>query len=197
MGNWRTDGLGLLPAARHMTERNFHDRLSSDNRAAADAIMSGGFRDGVGFYGTPRRWSGVWVSDRPLDCNEGTRGDALLRIKLSTRPYELDQFEWVEEGKTYREWLVPAVFLRVRADDDSPTGKGRSQARRRSRREARPTEDRQRDRTQGAKAACEGLGYLEGCQVARHRNWHGAAHLKGASNEPARGAAMTGRTHAR
>jgi len=23
----------------------------------------------------------------------------------------LDQFEWVEEGKTYREWLVPAVFL--------------------------------------------------------------------------------------
>src|SRR6266446_1418260 len=66
-------------------------------------------------------------------------------------------------------------------------GQSRSQARRRSGREARPAEDRQRDRTQGAKAACEGLGYLEGCQVARHRNWHGPAHLKGASNEPARG----------
>jgi hypothetical protein len=46
----------------------------------------------------------------------------------------------------------------------------------------RPAKDRQRDRTQGAKA----VG-----QVARHRNWHGPAHLKGASNEPARGAAMT------
>ena len=42
----------------------------------------------------------------------------------------------------------------------------------------------------GAKAACEGLGYLEGCQVARHRDWHSAAHLK-PSNEPARGGAMT------
>ena len=47
------------------------------------------------------------------------------------------------------------------------------------------------DGTEGAKAAYEGLGYLEGCQVARDWDWHGAAHLKGASNEPARGAAMT------
>src|SRR5215471_4525291 len=54
-----------------------------------------------------------------------------------------------------------------------------------------PTEDRHRDRTEGAKAACEGRWYLEGGQVARARDGHGAAHLKGASNEPARGAAMT------
>src|SRR5262249_22626540 len=50
---------------------------------------------------------------------------------------------------------------------------------------------RQRDRTEGAKAACEGCGYPEGGQVARDRNWHGPAHLKGASNEPARGGPMT------
>jgi len=37
---------------------------------------------------------------------------------------------------------------------------------------------------------CERCGYLEGGEIARHRNWHGPAHLKGASNEPARGAAM-------
>ena len=43
---------------------------------------------------------------------------------------------------------------------------------------------------EGAKAACEGCGYLEGGQVARDRDWHAAAHLKGASNEPARGAVM-------
>src|SRR5262249_9671492 len=41
-----------------------------------------------------------------------------------------------------------------------------------------PTEDRQRDRAEGAKAAGERCGYLDGCQVARDWNWHGAAHLK-------------------
>jgi DNA invertase Pin-like site-specific DNA recombinase len=39
-------------------------------------------------------------------------------------------------------------------------------------------EDRQHDRTQGAKAACEGHGHLEGGQGARHRDWHGPAHRK-------------------
>src|SRR5262249_20386385 len=81
--------------------------------------------------------------------------------------------------------------LPIRADDDSPTGKGRSQARHSAGREARPAENRQRDRTEGAKSACGGCGYLEGGQVARDRDWHSAAHLKGASNEPARGGAMT------
>src|SRR5262245_54862563 len=78
-----------------------------------------------------------------------------------------------------------------RADDDPPAHQSRAQARRRPGRETRPAEDRQRDRAEGAKAACEGLGYLEGCQVARDWDWHGAAHLKGASNEPTRGGAMT------
>ena len=47
-------------------------------------------------------------------------------------------------------------------------------------REARPAEDRWRDRTEGAKAACEGCWYLEGGQVTGDRDWHGAAHRKGA-----------------
>src|SRR5262249_22251851 len=48
----------------------------------------------------------------------------------------------------------------------------------RPRREARPTEDRQRDRAEGAKAACLGCGYLEAGQSSRHRDWHRAAHLQ-------------------
>ena len=56
---------------------------------------------------------------------------------------------------------------------------------------ARPAEDRPPDRTQGVKAAREGCGYFEGGQVARHRDWHGAAHLRRASDESARGGAMT------
>src|SRR5262249_15443576 len=45
-------------------------------------------------------------------------------------------------------------------DDDSPTNKSRPFGRR-----------RQRNRTEGAKATCEGCGYLEGRQVAPHRDW--------------------------
>src|SRR5262245_61173039 len=84
--------------------------------------------------------------------------------------------------------LAVAEFASAASNGDLPTGKGRSQARRRSGREARPTESRQRERTQGAKAACEGRGY-------RDWDWHGPAHLKGASNEPARGPAMTSGPH--
>ena len=56
---------------------------------------------------------------------------------------------------------------------------------------ARPTEDRRRDRAEGAKAACEGYRHLEGGKVPRHRDWHGAAHLRRASDESARGGAMS------
>src|SRR5262245_27142854 len=52
------------------------------------------------------------------------------------------------------------------------------QARSRPGREARPAEDRCRDRTEGAKAACEGRGHLEGGEVARDWDWHGTAHLQ-------------------
>src|SRR6516165_6042762 len=79
----------------------------------------------------------------------------------------------------------------VRADDDPPTHQSWAQARGRPGRETRSPEDRQRDRAEGAKAACERCGYLEGRQIARHRHWHGAAHRKRASDEPARGGAMT------
>src|SRR5215469_15146298 len=34
-------------------------------------------------------------------------------------------------------------------------------------------------------------GHFEGGQVARHRDWHGAAHLRRASDESARGGAMS------
>ena len=41
------------------------------------------------------------------------------------------------------------------------------------------------------KYLAKGCGHLGGGEVTRHRDGHGAAHLKGAGNEPARGAAMT------
>jgi hypothetical protein len=73
-----------------------------------------------------------------------------------------------------------------RANDHPPTDQSR--ARRRPGREARPAQDRHRDRPEGAKAACERCGYLEGSQIAWNWDWHGAARREGASNELARGA---------
>ena len=73
---------------------------------------------------------------------------------------------------------VAGAFAEFERTMIPPTNQSRSQARRCSGREARPAEDRQRDRTKGAKAACERCGYLEGGKVSQHRDWHGPAHLK-------------------
>ena len=78
-------------------------------RESADAILAGGFRDGRGRYLTEHEYTGVWVSDVPLDINEGAEGDVLLAIEVT--PEAVDPFEWAEEGKTYREFLVPASIL--------------------------------------------------------------------------------------
>lgn len=53
----------------------------------------------------------MWLSDEPLDCNEGAEGDTVLEITLASTEAAIQEFEWVEEGKTYREWLVPAATL--------------------------------------------------------------------------------------
>lgn len=90
---------------------------------AAAAILADGFRDGRGTYMTDRMFAGVWLSDTPLEDNEGACGEALLRITIDAN---LDDYEWIEEGRFFREWLVPAALLNEQAkveridDDDAP-----------------------------------------------------------------------------
>jgi hypothetical protein len=61
--------------------------------AAAAAIRQDGFRDATACYnmadeaGEPFYLTGVWLSDTPLDENEGACGPVLLRIEL---PPDLD-----------------------------------------------------------------------------------------------------------
>lgn len=87
------------------------------NAEAAAAILSGGFRDG-------RRWIsdleivGVWISEFPLDSNEGAGGHGskstvLLAIDCIDEA-SIAEFEIVEEEKPYREWCVPAQVLNAR-----------------------------------------------------------------------------------
>ena len=76
---------------------------------ASKSILAQGFRDGEGHYLTDRRWRGVWLSDRPLDINEGAKGDTTLALDIPIHVFV--EFEWMEEGKPYRESLIPATIV--------------------------------------------------------------------------------------
>jgi len=100
-------------------------------REAVVSILAGGFRDHAGYYLTRNRHSGVWLSDRIVDAADmggwfGPEHDTFLEALLRATEEELRQWEWVEDGKGYREWLIPAAFLNARGDvrviDDTKRG---------------------------------------------------------------------------
>ena len=89
--------------------------------SSCQQITQGGFRDGRGTYLTSKVWDGVWLSDVPLDLDEGAEGDDLLLIEMPENVVE--KYECVEDGKTYREFLIPAEVVnrypaRLADDDD-------------------------------------------------------------------------------
>lgn len=92
---------------------------------AAEAIGSQGFRNGSGGYMTASDYEGVWVSDRPLDINEGANGKYVITIGLPS-DFDLRPYEWLEDGKGYREFLIPAEvlngFLILAVDEDDIDG---------------------------------------------------------------------------
>jgi len=73
------------------------------------SILDDGFRDGEGTYMTGATHKGVWVSDRPLDFGQGAKGDDLLTLDIPAEV--LEPFEWIEEEKPYREFLIPAKVV--------------------------------------------------------------------------------------
>lgn len=81
------------------------------------AILAEGFRDATGCYGTDRQFTGVWLSDIPLDENEGTAGADLLEVMLDLPDAEIIEWEWGEEGEGvgYREFLFPAAIVNAAA----------------------------------------------------------------------------------
>ena len=80
----------------------------------ATEILTTGFRDAIGHYLTDREWNGVWLSDVPLDENEGPRGSTVLEVALNLTEEELTSYEWTCDGQPYREWLVPAALINPR-----------------------------------------------------------------------------------
>ena len=78
-------------------------------------ILGGGFKDGEGFYMTSRQRSGVWLTDTEDDVFQGAAGDTLLKVALDLQEPDIAEYEWVEDGKGYREWLIPAGLLNTHA----------------------------------------------------------------------------------
>jgi hypothetical protein len=78
-------------------------------------ILRDGLRDATGSYMfVGLELTGVWLGDRPMDINEGAKGDQILRVELPDA-VDLDDFEVVEDGKPYREWCVPAALINEHA----------------------------------------------------------------------------------
>lgn len=77
-----------------------------------EAILRDGFRDATGRWGfvVDEPLTGVWVTfDEPWDEVVSPRGEFLIAIDA---PVDLlAEYEWVEEGRGYREALVPAEVL--------------------------------------------------------------------------------------
>lgn len=70
-----------------------------------------GFKDGRGRYLMEEgEFSGVWLSDRPLHEPQ-PHLDVLLAVDLPLPDSEISEYEVIEEGKPYREFLFPAQLL--------------------------------------------------------------------------------------
>src|SRR5262249_33292590 len=93
-------GLGVLIVLWHRTH--------SENAAA---ILGHGSRETACPYGLDNNGTGVCFSDELLTPNEGENGDTVLRVTLDCTPEEIRQFEWIEEGKGFRKFLIPASFI--------------------------------------------------------------------------------------
>ena len=95
---------------RPQTGMKVYHRAGSDQ--AAESIDRVGFQDGTGNYLTSTLHTGVWVADTPLDPNDYGHGqwDAPV-VEMDVAELAIANFEWIEDGKPYREWLVPAADL--------------------------------------------------------------------------------------
>jgi hypothetical protein len=93
-------------ASRRICIMRVYHRTSNE---VAKRILAEGFRDGGGSYLTEQTWRGVWVSDRAIDVNEGASGNTLLAMDVPIAIFE--EYEWAEEGRSYRESFIPATTL--------------------------------------------------------------------------------------
>jgi hypothetical protein len=74
-------------------------------------VQMHGFRDGTGRPTSVSEHRGVWVSDRLLVLLAGIELDDMACFEIRVPREWLFRYEWREQGKGYREFLVPAMEL--------------------------------------------------------------------------------------
>jgi hypothetical protein len=78
--------------------------------SAAAAIERDGFKDNTAQFMAEAEYTGVWVSDVPLE--DAWSGDDRVVFEMDVPTETLSEWEWVPETPNYyREWLVPAAVL--------------------------------------------------------------------------------------
>jgi hypothetical protein len=77
------------------------------------SIRQDGFRDARGNYLTTSIHQGVWLASRPMDWQDAgfDERDVMSVLEVEIPENLVVPFEWTEEGKPYREFLVPAELV--------------------------------------------------------------------------------------
>jgi hypothetical protein len=81
---------------------------------SARTILLDGFQDRTDYYMTDTLHTSVWLSDSPDVNSGGLGGESLLVVTFDGPEEEIADFEWIEAGKGYREWLIPAALVNSR-----------------------------------------------------------------------------------
>ena len=88
------------------------------SRRAARAILLHGFRDTTNTYLTNGLHTGVWFSNEILNEDPSSQRCAVLCVDLPEEA--IADYEWIEEGKPYREWLIPAAVAQASKVEEIP-----------------------------------------------------------------------------
>jgi hypothetical protein len=97
---------GGFPRLYHVTGEETARKILADGFLDGDPPP--GFDVGEATYSLLR---GVWLSNRPLESSEGVQGKTVLIVQFRIGVRRFSRFEVIEEGKTYREWVMPAAFI--------------------------------------------------------------------------------------
>lgn len=109
MCSWRRGGEPVA-GRTWLPDVNVYHRAGSDQ--VADEIDRIGFRDSTGYYLTGSLHTGVWVAGVPLDPNDYGVGQQDAPVsEVEADESLIAEWEWITEGQTYREWLIPSADL--------------------------------------------------------------------------------------
>jgi len=100
----------MLAIERLVDLRRMKDYYMTEAQNAVE-IVTAGFRDDTGTYSSGSVHKGVWVSDHLLVLLSGIDLDDVACFEIKVLEEWLIRHECIEQGKGYREFLVPAIEL--------------------------------------------------------------------------------------